>query len=44
MNHYVKTAKKIEISLGIKISHQSVRNWIVEYVKDQNIEINEEKS
>ena len=39
-----KTAKKIEISLGIKISHQSVRNWIVEYVKDQNIEINEEKS
>jgi len=44
MNHYVKTAKKIKKSLGIKISHQSVRNWIVEYAKDQNIEINEEKS
>ena len=44
MNHYVKTAKKIKKSLGIKISHQSVRNWIVGYAKDLNIEINEDKS
>ena len=38
-----RMAKKFEINLGIKISHQTVRNWYKENLQKENIIIDSEK-